>query len=315
MGAAAKLKVVEREEQELSIKAIEILPDLLQVRANLDKEWSRECSKGYLRGDTFPPVLVYRLPDGRLVLTDGFHRVDACLSIGKRSIRAQIREGTIQEALLAAIEANTAKFHRGRKFEAADRRRSTELILADILMWGWSDQRVANISRFSDTGVKEVRFTLHQKLKRPLPTHVLTTAGRTVPYSTAPSARFIKAARRRQLSNGPEWLLRCGLAVESIILPLKPGMLIAIRVSDAMVAFLVEPTKEEFLSGFALLRILSLYAGMAEKRKILVGCREDFHSILIDLARQDGIEFLTLEELVASLGGTEPPAEAEAEAE
>lgn len=57
--------------------------------------------------DHMPPVVVYRTPEG-LLLVDGYHRVAAALRLGRTSIEADIRDGTRSDALEFAI-ANAAK--------------------------------------------------------------------------------------------------------------------------------------------------------------------------------------------------------------
>ena len=189
MGAArlkAKTTIIQHDEQDLSIRSIEVLPELLQVREKLDKGWSLQYSKDYAKGDAFPPVLVYRLPDGTIVLVDGFHRVDACLAIGLKTIRCQIREGAMQEALLAAIEANTAAFHRGRPFGEDDRRHAAELMIRNPEFYDWSDQRIGDICGASNKVVQGVRLQLLRTDLIPLPERVKTKDGRSKVYSYTP---------------------------------------------------------------------------------------------------------------------------------
>lgn len=181
MGASkrkALTTITEYEEQELSLAAIEWLPESLQVRENLDKGWVLEYSRGYAKGDPFPPVLVYRLPkdedhpDGRLVLADGFHRVDAARSIGLKSIRAQIREGTITDALLAAIEGNTATFHRGRKFEEADRQNAVGLMIRNEETRVWSDVEISRRCAVGASTVTRIRLRMSTTDGIPIPNKV-----------------------------------------------------------------------------------------------------------------------------------------------
>src|SRR4051794_22022691 len=54
----------------------------------------------------FPPVRVYALRDGRLLLSDGFHRVGAARLRGEAEIVADLREGTYEEAIEHAFTAN-----------------------------------------------------------------------------------------------------------------------------------------------------------------------------------------------------------------
>jgi len=54
----------------------------------------------------FPPVRVYQLPDGRLLLSDGFHRVGAARVRGEDEILADVHAGTYDEAAEHAFTAN-----------------------------------------------------------------------------------------------------------------------------------------------------------------------------------------------------------------
>jgi ParB-like chromosome segregation protein Spo0J len=53
--------------------------------------------------DEFPPVVVFRTPQG-LLLADGYHRVAAARLGGRDEITAEIREGTRSDALDFAVE-------------------------------------------------------------------------------------------------------------------------------------------------------------------------------------------------------------------
>jgi hypothetical protein len=54
----------------------------------------------------FPPIRVYRLPDGRMLVSDGFHRVGAAQVRGESEILADVRDGTYEEAVEHAFTAN-----------------------------------------------------------------------------------------------------------------------------------------------------------------------------------------------------------------
>jgi ParB-like chromosome segregation protein Spo0J len=92
---------------ELSIKQLLDNP-LAEPRRHLDKD----RVKRYVQLlDDLPPVTVFRLEDGTLLLVDGYHRV-AAAQLGKRTtVLADIREGTRAEALNFA--AATAVRERG----------------------------------------------------------------------------------------------------------------------------------------------------------------------------------------------------------
>lgn len=178
----AKTTVTAYVEEELSLRAIECLPEMLQVRAKLDKEWCKQYAADKAAGATFPPIIIFRLPNGRLVVTDGYHRVDAWKALGLQTIRCQVREGTMQDALLAAIEANTAKYHRGRLFGKDDRKHAVNMLLADPVCRKWADQRIAKHCGLSSETVTRHRAAFNVKNGLSAPEFVVGLDGRTRRY-------------------------------------------------------------------------------------------------------------------------------------
>jgi uncharacterized protein (DUF1015 family) len=53
--------------------------------------------------DESAPVVVFRV-NGLLLLADGHHRVAAALQLGRRTVRAEVREGQRSDALEFAVE-------------------------------------------------------------------------------------------------------------------------------------------------------------------------------------------------------------------
>ncbi len=53
--------------------------------------------------DQLPPVVVFQLSDG-LLLVDGYHRVEAARRLGRRVIRAEVRQGSREDALRFAVD-------------------------------------------------------------------------------------------------------------------------------------------------------------------------------------------------------------------
>ncbi len=54
--------------------------------------------------DELPPVTVFRLEDGTLLLADGYHRVAAAQAAGRAIVNADVRDGTKADALKFAAE-------------------------------------------------------------------------------------------------------------------------------------------------------------------------------------------------------------------
>lgn len=77
----------------------------LQTRAGTDEATAQEYAERMSDGEKFPPVTVFII-DGVYHLADGFHRVRAAELNGKRSINAEVREGTIEDAIIYGGTAN-----------------------------------------------------------------------------------------------------------------------------------------------------------------------------------------------------------------
>src|SRR6478609_2075766 len=101
--------------------------------------------------DRLPPITVYDVDD-RLLVADGFHRHAAAVMLGKRTIRAEIVEGTFTDALDFVASVNL--FH-GLPLTRAERRRAVEVKLK--LHHDWSDRRMAEELAVSRELVAKIR--------------------------------------------------------------------------------------------------------------------------------------------------------------
>jgi len=108
------------------IKLDEVKGSDLQTRVALDEETLQEYAEIY-REDEFkmPPVeaMMTDLSD-RLLLTDGYHRVEAARRAGRTRIRCLLSKGTPTDALKAALKANSAH---GLRRTNADKRKALAL--------------------------------------------------------------------------------------------------------------------------------------------------------------------------------------------
>jgi ParB-like chromosome segregation protein Spo0J len=104
--------------------------------------------------DRLPPITVFQV-DGRMLLADGFHRHAAAVMLGKRSISAEIIEGTFTDALDFVASVNL--FH-GLPLTRAERRRAVEIKLK--LHHDWSDRRMAQELAVSRELVAKIRLQL-----------------------------------------------------------------------------------------------------------------------------------------------------------
>jgi ParB-like chromosome segregation protein Spo0J len=75
----------------------------VQIRKSTREEAIRRYEESF---DRLPPVVVYELAGGQLLLADGFNRLAAALRLGLTSIQAEVRPGTRDDALEFAVVAN-----------------------------------------------------------------------------------------------------------------------------------------------------------------------------------------------------------------
>jgi hypothetical protein len=196
MGAkkiTAATTITPYEEQELSLDAIEVRPDLLQTRAGISREHVKAYAESIANGQSLPPVVIFRDDSGRLMLADGFHRVEANKRLGLRSIRAVIRDGTYQDALLYGIQANLATISH-QPPNTADRKHAVVMMIRNGAgkpgegTWDWSDTEIARRSGISAPLTKRIRMSLYHEESIPLPSRVITfdrsasPTGRTTHY-------------------------------------------------------------------------------------------------------------------------------------
>jgi hypothetical protein len=104
--------------------------------------------------DRLPPITVYKVDD-RMLVADGFHRHAAAVMLGKRTIRAEIVDGTFTDALDFVSSVNL--FH-GLPLSRAERRRAVEVKLK--LHHDWSDRRMAEELAVSRELVAKIRRQL-----------------------------------------------------------------------------------------------------------------------------------------------------------
>jgi ParB-like chromosome segregation protein Spo0J len=101
-----------------------------QIRAEPDPSLIAEYAEAMIEGAEFPPVVIYQDQDGTKYLADGHHRVDAAAlaalkdSRRRAEVLAEIRPGTLQDALRHALQANTLH---GKRLSQADYRRAIRM--------------------------------------------------------------------------------------------------------------------------------------------------------------------------------------------
>lgn len=141
--------------QMLSIDQI-TLDHRCQPRASMDTELIQDYAAAMTEGAEFPPLTVYR--DGSTYwLADGFHRIAAAQEAGQAHVICNVERGTIRDAILHAVGANSTH---GKRRTNLDKRRAVETLLTDDEWGKWSDSEIARRCAVSQPFVSTARKSL-----------------------------------------------------------------------------------------------------------------------------------------------------------
>jgi ParB-like chromosome segregation protein Spo0J len=110
----------------MKIREVPVHDLILDPRLNLRDKLDQDTVERYMEAwDRLPPVTVYRV-EGQLLLADGVHRHAAAVTLGRRAIKAEVLDGSFEEALDFVAGANLLH---GLPLTRAERRRAIELKL------------------------------------------------------------------------------------------------------------------------------------------------------------------------------------------
>lgn len=127
-----------------------------QSRVKIDEHVVAQYADEMLNGDQFPPVVLFH--DGvDYWLADGFHRYFANKRINSPGISAEVKEGSVRDAILHGIEANNKH---GLRPTNEDKRKGVITMLKDIEWQDFSNREIANICGVSHTLVNAIRKEL-----------------------------------------------------------------------------------------------------------------------------------------------------------
>lgn len=149
-----------------------VLDPALNLRDRLDDDTVTRYMDAWGR---MPPITVYEV-DGRFLVADGFHRHAAAVTLGKKTIQAEIRVGTFADALDYVAGANL--FH-GLPLTRAERRRAIEVKLR--LHHERSDRHLAEEMSVGRELVAKIRRQLVESKQIPAGTTRLGADGKTYP--------------------------------------------------------------------------------------------------------------------------------------
>jgi hypothetical protein len=124
-----------------------------QPRAMMDWVTVTEYADAMLQGATFPPVVVF-FDGADYWLADGFHRVKAAEQAGWSEIDADVRRGTIRDAILYSVGANAAH---GMRRTNEDKRQVVLTLLQDDEWAQWSNREIARRCVVDEGTVRRLR--------------------------------------------------------------------------------------------------------------------------------------------------------------
>ncbi|MBY0523409.1 MAG: hypothetical protein K2R98_08415 [Gemmataceae bacterium] len=128
-----------------------------QIREHLDPPTVEDYAEYRKAGIRLPPVVVFRDPQRTYWLGDGFHRVAAELTNGGLTIEADVREGTLRDAILHALGCNRKH---GLRRTNGDKRKAVLTMLSDAEWSTWSNRRIAEQCAVSEHLVRLMRTDL-----------------------------------------------------------------------------------------------------------------------------------------------------------
>ena len=130
----------------------------LQTRqGGLDSNLVQTYIDAISNGEEFPPIVVFRLEDGTLLLADGFHRIRAT-EAHSLDISAEVHEGTRQDALdYALFEANRKH---GKRLSNSDIERIVETAVRDPRFKNMSSRQLAKKIHVGHATVSRTRKKL-----------------------------------------------------------------------------------------------------------------------------------------------------------
>src|SRR6516164_777333 len=119
----------------------------IMMRLKLNRPTVTQYAKAMEAGAVFPPMIVFDV-DGELILTDGFHRHSAYQRLGVEKVHADVRIGTLDDALLAAVKADA---HEGLARTNADKEKAVKALLASEKWRDMSDRQIAQAAGVAGT--------------------------------------------------------------------------------------------------------------------------------------------------------------------
>lgn len=175
-----------------------------RVRQSLDKV--REYADHYLEepdlpsDQWLPPIVVFHDPDVGFLVADGWHRVEARRKANFTDIRAEVRPGGKDDALLFSVGANAAY---GIPRTDEDKRKAVLSLLNHVR---WCMLPIAEIAKHCKVSYNFVR-NIKTKYEDDLPVAPITkigSNGRLIIPKSVPEPRLVGTSRPTSLPQGIE---------------------------------------------------------------------------------------------------------------
>lgn len=162
-----------------------------QARVEINMDAVGDYAEALKVGIELPPVVVFH--DGAdHWLADGFHRYHAHKQADKASIAADVRNGTVRDAVLFSLGAN---WTHGLRRTNADKRKAVETMLADAEWVKWSDNKIAQACGVSDKTVAVHRAAIFGNSEDAKPaTRIVERAGKAYEQDTTRIGKTGKTA-------------------------------------------------------------------------------------------------------------------------
>lgn len=137
-----------------------------QPRVTMSQEAIESYAESERLGQQLPPVVLFQ--EGAFYwVAEGFHRIDAHKSLGRKTILATVHQGGKRDAILWAVNSN---HDNGVRLTPADKRKSVRLMLEDPEWRKWTDVRIAEQCRVSRYYVSSVRMEMDEEARKIDPT-------------------------------------------------------------------------------------------------------------------------------------------------
>lgn len=133
-----------------------------QARVGLDDDTLNDYAESAKAGAEFPPIVAFW--DGIVYwLADGWHRTEAFLMAGIKHVKAKVFDGTLRDAILYSVSANSLH---GLRRTNEDKRRAVRMLLDDAEWSAWATREIARRCAVSESFVRVLRDELQSKSAR-----------------------------------------------------------------------------------------------------------------------------------------------------